>query len=352
MNFLLETGCELHILPRTRELNSNTSYISYTSRISSLLVSSKNEPAKENVVEPQVQTLLNNELQRFETIKGPSDVTQHVITMKHTIPLRQRYYPRNPAMQELINHQIDELLQAGKIEPSKSPYSSPIVLVRKKNNEWRLCVDFRQLNEHSIRDAYPIPQINAILEKLKNSKYFSTIDLRNGYWQIPMAEESKIYTAFTVPGRGLFQWRVMPFGLHSASATFQRALDSVIGPELDSFAFAYLDDIIVLGSTIEEHLKNLKTVFDRLIAAKLCINPSKCTFAQKTIRYLGHVIIEDGVHTDPDKVKAVSLLPEPTTLKELRSFLNTAAWYRRFVPNFSALTSPLNQLLKKAQKWN
>lgn len=235
----------------------------------------------------------------------------------------------------------------GRIEPSKSPYSSPIVLARKKNNEWRLCVDYRQINENSIRDAYPISQINSILEKLRNSKFFSTIDLRHGYWQIPMAPESKPFTAFTVPGRGLFQWCVMPFGLHSAPATFQRALDTVISPELDSFAFAYLDDIVVLGRTLEEHLKNLRVVFDHLIAANLSINKEKCSFARKQIRYLGHVISESGIHTDPEKVNAVAVLPAPTTVKELRSFLNTAAWYRRFIPNFSTLTSPLNELLKK-----
>ncbi|XP_037827518.1 uncharacterized protein LOC119615583 [Lucilia sericata] len=166
-----------------------------------------------------------------------------------------------------------------------------------------------------------------------------------------MASESKPYTAFTVPGRGLFQWRVMPFGLHSAPATFQRALDTIIGPELDEFAFAYLDDIVVLGSDLENHLCNLRVVFDRLVGAKLRINIEKCTFAKKEIRYLGHIISAQGIHTDPEKVNAVVALPEPTTLKELRSFLNTASWYRRFIPNFSTITSPLNILLKKTKKW-
>lgn len=201
MNFFQQTGRELHIIPRT---HCKTSQIEVSSQISSLKMKLKDE-INENNIEQHIQNSLDVELPRFEEIKSPSEVTQHTIVMKHSRPIRQRYYPRNPAMQQIINDQIDELLKEGKIETSKSPYSSPIVLVKKKNNEWRLCVDFRQINENSIRDAYPIPQINSILEKLKNSKYFSTIDLRNGYWQIPMSSESKMYTAFTVPGRGLFQ---------------------------------------------------------------------------------------------------------------------------------------------------
>jgi len=162
------------------------------------------------------------------------------------------------------------------MEPSKSPYSSPIVIVRKKNDEWRMCIDFRQLNARSIPDAYPTPRINYVLKRLSHARIMSTLDLKSGYWQIPMASDSKQYTAFTVPGRGLFQWRVMPFGLHSAAATFQRALDSVIGPELDPFVFAYLDDIVVIERDLAEHTRNLQEVFQRLRAANLRINNEKC----------------------------------------------------------------------------
>ncbi|KAH8249813.1 hypothetical protein KR032_003498, partial [Drosophila birchii] len=164
-----------------------------------------------------------------------------------------------------------------------------------------MCVDYRQLNAKSVPDAYPLPRINHILERLRNAKYISTLALRNGYWQIPMERESRACTAFTVPGRGLFQWRVIPFGLHSAPATFQRALDSVKGPELDPFAFAYLADIIVVGSRLEEHMFNLGWVFKRLRRANLRINQEKCAFFKRKIAYLGHVISDRGIHTDPDK---------------------------------------------------
>jgi len=164
-------------------------------------------------------------------------------------------------MQVEINAKVDELLEKGCIEPSRSPYSSPIVMVRKKTGQWRLCVDFRQINARSVKDAYPMPMINYILYQLREEKYISSLDLKDGYWQIPLEEGSRQDTAFTVPGKGLFQWKVMPFGLHSGSETFQRALDQVIGPEMMPHAFAYQDDIIVIGRTLQEHIRNLKEVF-------------------------------------------------------------------------------------------
>lgn len=188
MNFIQQTGCELRINPQARNnWDAGSLTGSDVALISSLQLASWDLPSEAGLVDQKVAQFLGKELPRFDSIDGYSNVTEHVITMKHNRPLRQRYHPRNPAIQKIIDDQINELLQEGRIELSKSPYSSPIVLARKKNNEWRLCVDFRQINEHSIRDAYPIPQINAILEKLKNSKFFSTIDLRHGYWQIPMA---------------------------------------------------------------------------------------------------------------------------------------------------------------------
>ena len=321
--------------------------ISYKQSVVLNSVRLEKEKVEEEVI---VKKFLDAELPRFDTLKGTSNIAQHSITMKHDRPLKQRYSPNNPAVQNLINIEVDNLLEDQRIEPSKSPYSSPVVLVKKTNGEWRLCVDYRQINEDSVRDAYPLPKINYILEKLRNGKYFSTIDLRQGYWQIPMAEQSKHLTAFTVPGRGLFQFKVMPFGLHSAPATFQRALDQVIGPELEPFAFAYLDGVVVMGSTLEEQLRNLKIVFDRLIANNLRINPDKCAFVKERIKYLGHIVSAEGIH-DPDKVSAILLIPEPKNLTEVRSFVNTASLYRRFLKNFSTLVGPLNKLLQKKIKW-
>lgn len=180
----------------------------------------------------ELQSPLRKHEEKFSKIKGLCTVACHQIRLRHQTPIKQRYMPRNPAMMEVINIEIDKLLGEDRIEPSRSAYSSPIVLARKKQGGWRMCIDYRQLNAASEPDAYPLPQINAILDQLRKAKFISSLDLKNGYWQIPLEPSSISYTAFTVPGRGLFQWKVMPFGLHSAPATFQRTLDQIIGSDL------------------------------------------------------------------------------------------------------------------------
>ncbi|KAL7724489.1 hypothetical protein ACLKA6_007318 [Drosophila palustris] len=303
-------------------------------------------------LEPELKGFLEAELALFEGLQGVSHIAEHKIRLKDDKPLKQRYYPKNPAMQRVIDEQVNELIQAGAIEPSRSPHSAPIVLVKKKTGDWRMCIDYRQLNAHSIPDAYPVPRINHILERLRHARFISTLDLKQGYWQIPMAADSRECTAFTVPGRGLFQWRVMPFGLHSACATFQRALDTVIGPEMEPHAFAYLDDIVVIGATKEQHVENLREVFRRLRAANLKLNRKKCSFFRKRLVYLGHVISGEGICTDPEKVEAIRSLRAPANCKELRQCLGMASWYRRFVPNFATLVRPMTELLKKGRKWS
>ncbi|XP_070855071.1 uncharacterized protein [Drosophila suzukii] len=295
---------------------------------------------------------LQGELQLFDKQSGPTEIAEHTITLRDNKPLKQRYYPKNPAMQSIINQQLDELLRDDRIEPSRSPHSAPLVLVRKKTGDMRMCVDYRQLNAHSIPDAYPLPRINHILERLRNALFISTLDLKNGYWQIPMAEGSRECTAFTVPGRGLFHWKVMPFGLHSAPATFKRALNSVIGPDMEPHAFAYLDDIIVIGATWEEHARNLREVFRRLREAKFRLNQGNCKFFQKKLVYLGHLISEEGIRTDPDKIAAIQGLRPPTKVKELRCYLGIASWYRRLVQDFASIVQPMSRLLRKGAKWS
>ncbi|KAL7743143.1 hypothetical protein ACLKA6_016282 [Drosophila palustris] len=285
--------------------------------------------------ETWVKQFLQEELSKFEGLTGVSHIAQHVITLRDNRPIKQRYYPKNPAMQKIINDQVDELLKDDRIEPSRSPHSAPIVLVGKKTGDVRMCVDYRQLNARSVPDAYPLPRINHILEKLRNAKYISTLDLKSGYWQIPMAEGSREYTAFTVPGRGLYHWKVMPFGLHSAPATFQRALDG----------------IIVIGSSMKEHAANLREVLRRLREANLRLNKDKCSFFQKSLEYLGHVVSEAGIHTDPEKINAIKELAPPTNVKELRRCLGIASWYRRkwveLVPLRKATTAQLERSFRE-----
>jgi len=299
-----------------------------------------------------LKQFLEKELPMFDLVQGPTKNVSHRIRLKEDTPIKQRYRPLNPAMQQVVNRELDKMLAEGVVEPSNSPWSSPIVIVPKKNNEYRFCVDYRKVNSVSLKDSYPLPYINAILDKLRKAKFISTLDLKSGYWQVPLIPDSKPITAFTVPNRGLFQFNVMPFGLHSAPATFQRLLDSIIGPELEPCAFAYLDDIIVLGSSFDEHLQNLKMVFQKLRQANLRINPDKCKFGRSELKYLGHVVSKNGIGTDPEKVRAIEEFSAPKTLKQLRRFLGMASWYRRFIPDFSTITAPLTKLLRKKQAWN
>ncbi|KAH0815056.1 hypothetical protein GEV33_007735 [Tenebrio molitor] len=298
--------------------------------------------------EQRLRQFLAEELPLFDSVRGLTPLARHEIRLLDPEPVKQRYRPRNPFMQGIIDEEVDKMLAEGVIEPSNSPWSSPIVLAKKKDGKHRFCIDFRKVNEVTRKDAYPLPFINVILDKLQRARYISTIDLKSGHWQVPLTPSSKPITAFTVPSRGLYQFRVMPFGLHSAPATFQRLMDRVIGPELDPYCFAYLDDIVVLGETFEQHLEVLQEVFRRLRAANLRLNPDKCQFGRRSLTYLGHVVTAAGIRTDPDKVAAIRQLATPKTLRQLRRFLGMASWYRRFIPDFSRVAAPLNRLLKKA----
>ncbi|KAL6433556.1 hypothetical protein ACFW04_006562 [Cataglyphis niger] len=279
----------------------------------------------------RLRAFLGRELPKFQAVTGPIPLVEHQIRLKHRMPIKQRYRPRNPAMQAIIDAEVEEMEKASVIEPSRSAWSSPIVVVTEK-------------------DAYPLPQVTATLDKLRGARYFTTLDLKNGYWQVPLARESRPITAFTVPGKGLMQFRVMPFGLHSAPATFQRLLDSVIGPALEPNVFVYLDDIIVISQTFEQHLELLTEVFRRLRAARLRLNPEKCRFCVDQLRYLEHVDCA-GIHTDPEKVSAVASWAEPRTVRQIRQFLGMASWYRRFIENFSTIAAPLTRLTKKNACW-
>lgn len=184
------------------------------------------------------------------------------------------------------------------------------------------------------------------MEKLRQAKFISSLDLKQGYWQVPLAEESRPITAFTVPRLGLYQFTVMPFGLHSAGATFQRLLDRVIGAEHEPTVFTYVDVLVVVSKTFEEHLSLLQIVFNRLRGAGLKLNPEKCHFSKKELKYLGHTVNFDGIATDPDKVQSIRDFPTPTTVRKLRSFLGLASWYRRFIEGFSTLSAPLRNHLQ------
>ncbi|XP_011699177.1 PREDICTED: uncharacterized protein LOC105456665 [Wasmannia auropunctata] len=256
---------------------------------------------------------------------GTTSLTEHRIDVGGHAPIKQRYYPVSPKVQEAIYKEVDKMLDAGIIEPSNSEWSTPIVMVKKPNGSYRFCLDFRKLNNASKKDAYPLPYMNAILDKLRAARYISTIDLSQAYFQIPLEINSRELTAFTVPGKGLFHFTRMPYGLTGAPATFQRLLDRLIGPEMEPHAFAYLDDIVVVTPTFEEHIKWLKKVFERIREAGLTVNPEKSKFCRSQVKYLGFLVQNEGLTVDPDKTSAIINYPPPRNIRQLRRFIGMAS---------------------------
>lgn len=299
----------------------------------------------------RLEQFLKEHLPEIPDKPGLTNLTQHVIDVGDNKPVKQRCYIVSPKVMEATIQELEQMLDDDVIELSDSDWSNQIVMVKKPNGEYRFCLDFRKLNSLTKKDAYPLPQMDLILSKLRRARYISKIDLHKGFWQIPLSEESKKKTAFAIPGRGLFHFKRMPFGLTNAPATFQRLIDCLIGPELEPYCFAYLDDIIIVTETFEEHLKWLSVVLERLKIAGLKINPNKCEFVVPQVQYLGFVVNEKGLLVDPSKVASIQSYPTPTNLKELRRFLGMSSWYRRFIPHYATLASPLNKLLSKKQRW-
>lgn len=293
----------------------------------------------------QLDELLEQKFAKMGLKLGFTTMAEHEIVLQPgTKPIKQRYYPVSPAKQKIIDQELQKMLDSGIIEPSKSAWSSPVVMVPKKDGTYRFCIDYRALNAVTQKDAYPLPYVSAILDRLSGAKYLSSLDIKSAYHQVGMKQTCREYTAFTVPGRGLYQFKRMPFGLTNAPATWQRLVDTVLGADLEPYVFVYLDDVIVVTPDFNTHIEILTKVLDRLIAAGLTIGREKCNFCRQSLRYLGYIVDARGLHVDPEKVSAILNLDSPKTAKEIRRFVGMAGWYRRFIPSFSELISPLNKL--------
>ena len=299
------------------------------------------------------ESLLNSYSDVFSSTSediGQTNLAYHDITTSTETPTRKRAYRTSPTMRVEIQNQVDELLRRDIIEESFSPWASPIVMVRKKDKTYRFCVDYRALNAVTVRDSHPIPRQDDSIDALSSSSYFSVIDLSSGYWQIPLDPKDKEKTAFTT-GTGLYQFKVMPFGLVNAPMTFQRVMEAVLHGLHWSTCLIYLDDCIILGKTFQDHLHNLREVLQRFREANLKLKPSKCQFFRKEVTYLGHVISTTGVRPDPVNTKKVSSWPQPKTPTQVRAFLGLASYYRRFMPSFAQVASPLTDLTHKGKKF-
>jgi hypothetical protein len=310
---------------------------------------------KKHVLEPEQQKLLQRTIDLFPSFAkeglGKTSLITHKIKLKPgTEAIKQRYFPVSPAIQKIMHEEIKKMLDMGVIEECHSPWSSPVVLV-KKDDKFRLCLDSRKLNQVTEKDAFPTPLIDSILSRLPKAKYISAVDLKKAFWQIPLEESSRPYTAFTVPGCPLYQYRVMPFGLTNAPSCLSRLMHEVIPPHLRDRVMVYLDDLLIMTETFEEHIDLLTEVAYHIRKSGLTLNIEKSNFCLKEVSFLGYKIGYGEIKTDPDKVSAIVSYPIPTTVRQVRRFLGMAGWYRRFITNFASLSARISDLLKKATKF-
>ncbi|UYV66538.1 hypothetical protein LAZ67_4002004, partial [Cordylochernes scorpioides] len=282
---------------------------------------------------------------------GCTDVTKMDIKeVDGSKPVCLRPYKTTASEREAIREIVREWKDNGIVTETRSPYASPVLLVRKKTGDHRLVVDYRRLNIQTVKDKFPLPRIDDLLEGLRNAKFFTTLDLAHGYLQIPLTDKAKLKTAFITPD-DTGQFERMIFGLANAPAEFQRLMHTVLGPLLNKKAFCYLDDVIIPAKDWREMIERLREVLERIRSAKLTLKPSKCEFGKREVELLGHVISTGGLKPGPRKIKAIEEFPEPKNVHDIRRFLGLTNFFRRFVKDFARKAEPLSRLTKKGSQF-
>ena len=315
------------------------------------------QTVRESKIESDVANSFKEFLKEHRTVfaendcdLGRTELVQHNIETTNALPIRQPPRRLPIAQQKDCEKEIKSMLEKKVIEPGQSPWASPVVLVKKKDGSLRFCVDYRKLNSVTKFDAYPLPRIDETLESLGGARWFTTLDLLSGYWQVGLTPEAKIKSAFCVRS-SLYVWSVTPFGLFNAPSTFERLMETVLQGLQWSSCLVYLDDVVIFGNTQRELLERMDEVFTRLRKAGLKIKPRKCKFFQTETNYLGHIISGEGVKVSPEKVAAVRDWPIPQCVIEVRSFLGAASYYRGFILGFASIAVPLHDLTKLGVKF-
>ncbi|KII70617.1 Retrovirus-related Pol polyprotein from transposon 17.6 [Thelohanellus kitauei] len=281
---------------------------------------------------------------------GHTNKVVHDIVTKSDQPIKVRPYRISIHQEKEMIKLIDDMLKSNVIRHSSSAWSAPAIIVKKKDGSNRLCVDYRKLNEITVKDEYSLPNIESMFDKFSNAQYISTLDLQSGYWQVALSDESKPKTAFSPgPGLGLYEYNVVPFGLCNAPATFQRLMHKLL-KGLDN-CMAYLDDIVIFSESFEGHISDIKKVMERLRMFNLKLKPSKCEFAKKELKFLGFIVSGNGLRPDMSNIEPILSWPTPSCKKDIKSFLGACNYYSKFIKNFANLAYPLYRLLRTDRVW-
>ena len=304
------------------------------SQLKNLLINYQNQFSKDS-----------HDLGRFTLLE------HHIDIVPGTRPIKQQPYRLPLAKRRDAEVEIAAMAERDLIEPSTSHWSSPAIILPKKNGGIRFCIDYRRLNKVTIPDSMPLPRCDDSLDALGGSKWFSILDLRQGFFQVGLDKESPPLTAFCILGSGLWQFKVVPFGSMTSPACFERVMERLFTGLTFASLLIYLDDIIIFGKTFDIHLRNLEEVSKRLSEAHMKLNSDKCRLFQSTVSFLGHQVSEAGISVDAEKTKAVREWPVPRNVSELRSFIGLCSYMRKFINGFSSICKPLHVLTQKDQKF-
>ena len=306
-----------------------------------------------NKIEEVIETFKDVFPEQLPNDLPPQRSIEHEIKLnKDSEPPNRSPYRLSFTEQDELKKQLKTLLDGKLIRPSSSPFGSPVLFVKKKSGELRMCIDYRALNNITVKNRYPLPRVDDLLDQLSQARYFSKLDLTSGYWQVRVKSDDTHKTAFRTR-YGHYEFMVMPFGLCNAPSTFQHLMNSTFQDYLDDFVIIYLDDIMIYSKTFNDHLKHLEIVFQKLREMKLYAKLQKCEFAKEEVEYLGHIVGNKSIKPDPKKTQAIMEWPAPQNSKDVMAFVGLANFYRKFVNNFSKIVAPLTNIMsKKAEfKW-